>query len=380
MIWGWLLFAVVTACVIVAIARPLVRTALPAEGAASEIDAYKLQLAELNREEARGTFAKEEAEQTRLEISRRLLKASRKDGASSHARYQAVLNSNMAFAGLAAVIALGAAGLYAIYGAAGLPDQPLEARLNAPVERQPVGIQIANVERRLRANPKDLPGWTVIAPVYLKIGQFDKAANAYRRAMQLGGEDEEKLLGLFQSLTFANGGVVPAGAKPALDAALSRNPQSLRGRLWLAILAGQDGRKADAAQIYEQLLSENIPEPMKRLINKQLADLNEKPALPAGSENRQASGGAPEGDQSAMIRGMVDRLAARLMENGEDLEGWLKLIRSYAVLKETKKAWDAAASARAQFASEPKALEQIENLAQSLGLRPGDENGGQPKS
>jgi cytochrome c-type biogenesis protein CcmH len=367
----WLVFAVVTACVILAIARPLVRAASPEAGTSSVIEAYRLQLAELSREEARGTLGKEEAEQSRIEVSRRLLRASRQGSTAPAPGHRANMNPNIMFAGLAAAIALGAAGLYALYGAPGLTDQPLEARLNAPPERQPLDIQIANVERRLRTNPRDALGWTVIAPVYLRTGQFDKAAEAYRRAMQLSGEDEDKLLGLFESLTFANDGLIPAQAKPALDAALSRNPKSLRGRFWLAILAGQEGRKADAVQIYRQLLSENVPGALKGLINKQLAALNEPPPLPGSLENRQASGGAPQGEESAMIRGMVERLAARLAKNGADLEGWLRLIRSYAVLNETAKAQEAAASARAQFASEPKALEQIESLTQGLGLGTG---------
>jgi cytochrome c-type biogenesis protein CcmH len=375
----WLLFAVVTACVILAIARPLAR-AVSAADAASEIDAYRLQLAELSREEARGTFGREEAEQTRIEISRRLLKARRQGGATAASGQRVNLNANIIFAVLAAVIALGGAGLYAIYGAPGLPDQPLEARLNAPVEQQSLAIQIANVERRLRTNPKDALGWTVIAPVYFRTRQFDKAAEAYRRAMQLSGEDEDKLFGLLESLTFANQGMVPAEAKPTLDAALSRNPKSLRGRFWQAILASQDGRKDEAAQIYREMLSENIPEAWRAPINKQLTALNDQPALPSSSASRQTSALAPQGDQGAMIRGMVERLAARLMENGADLDGWLRLIRSYVVLKETAKAQEAAASARAQFASEPKALEQIESLTQGLGLGPGDAKGGQPRS
>jgi cytochrome c-type biogenesis protein CcmH len=108
--------------------------------------------------------------------------------------------------------------------------------------------------------------------------------------------------------------------------------------------------------------------------------LNDQPALPGDSGNQQASGGTPQGDQGAMIRGMVERLAARLIENGADLEGWLKLIRSYAVLKETRKAQEAAASARAQFASEPEALERIDALARGLGLAPASTKEEQPKS
>ncbi|MGO8952282.1 MAG: c-type cytochrome biogenesis protein CcmI [Rhodomicrobium sp.] len=368
----WIIFATVTACVILAVARPLRRAAAPGAGTVSEMQTYKLQLAELNRDEERGTLGKEEAEQTRTEISRRLLKASRRSGAAVPSGKPAYLSANVAFFALAATIAAGAMGLYWVFGTPSMSDRPLEARLNAPPAEQSLAIQIANVERRLRANPKDGAGWAVIAPVYFKTGQFDKAAEAYRRAIQLTGEDEDKLLGLFEVLTFANDGVVPAGAKAPLDAALALNPQSLRGRFWLAVFTAQDGRKADAEQIYREMLGENIPGAWKSMIYRQLAELN---AEPEGQkpESAQASG---EDSQEAMIRSMVERLAARLKENGADLDGWLRLIRSYAVLNETGKARDAAATARAQFASQPQALEQIETLTRGLGLMPAEAKGG----
>jgi len=77
---------------------------------------------------------------------------------------------------------------------------------------------------------------------------------------------------------------------------------------------------------------------------------------------------------------MVERLAARLKQSGADLDGWLMLIRSYAVLKETAKAQEAAESARKQFESEPQALGKIESLTQGLGLMEPDAKGVQPKS
>ena len=372
----WLVFAVLTACVVLIVTRPLGRAGSAGIGAPSEVEAYKLQLAELDRDEERGTLSPAEAEQTRTEISRRLLKASRQSTAAGLPENQGRLNTNVAFISLAAIIAIGAAGLYAVYGAPSEPDQPLEARLNAPLDRQTLGIQMANVERRLRANPKDVRGWDILAPVYFRTEQFEKAANAYSKAMALSGEDEERLYGLFESLTFANNGVVPPGAKAALDKALTRNPKSLRGRFWLAILSDQDGRKADAEQIYRQMLSEDIAPAWKTVINQRIAALNAPPDMGAAAEDQ--AGDTAQGDRSAMIRSMVERLAARLKENGADLEGWLRLIRSYAVLKETGKAQDAAATARQQFASEPQALEQIESLTRGLGLP--DAKGGQPKS
>ncbi len=374
----WLVFALSTALVILALARPLLRAPLVPDGAASEIEAYKLQLAELSREEERGTLGHEEAQQTRTEISRRMLKASRKS--SVNAIPSVRLNTNIAFFVLAAFIAIGAVGIYAKFGSPGQPDEPLEARLDAPPDQQSIGIQIANVERRLRANPRDGLGWSVIAPVYFRIGQFDKAVNAYQKAIELNGEDEDKLLGLTESLIFANNGVLPDQGKPALKAALALNPKSLRGRYWQAFLADQEGKKPEAEQIYRQMLSENIAPAWQGVIKQRLEALNSEPAASNQAENQQASNDVTQGAQGSMIRGMVERLAARLKENAADLEGWLRLIRSYVVLKEADKAQEAAAAARHQFASDANALDQIDTLARNLGMASPDTKGAQPKS
>jgi cytochrome c-type biogenesis protein CcmH len=39
-----------------------------------------------------------------------------------------------------------------------------------------------------------------------------------------------------------------------------------------------------------------------------------------------------ETDRGAMIRGMVERLASRLKQNGDDVEGWLRPVRAYMVM------------------------------------------------
>jgi len=45
----------------------------------------------------------------------------------------------------------------------------------------------------------------------------------------------------------------------------------------------------------------------------------------------------PMADQQAFIRSMVERLAGRLAQNGDDVEGWLKLLRAYSALSERKR-------------------------------------------
>ena len=57
-----------------------------------------------------------------------------------------------------------------------------------------------------------------------------------------------------------------------------------------------------------------------------------------------------------MIRGMVDGLAARLEANPNDVDGWLRLSRSYGVLGESAKSIDAARKAREQAPKRPDVL------------------------
>jgi cytochrome c-type biogenesis protein CcmH len=378
----WLIFAVLTACVILGITRSLRRASSSENAGASEIEAYKLQLQELDREEERGTLGREEAQQTRAEVSRRLLRASRQSLGASPKKSK-VLNGAIAFIAVAAVVSLGSIGTYVYYGKPGIPDQPLEARLNAPPGEQSLDVQVANMERRLKQNPADAAGWAALASIYFKSGLFEKAADTYQRAIDADGQNESMLLGLAESLTFANDGFISEQAAQALKAALKRNPDSTRARFWSALLAEQDGKKADAEKIYRDLLAAKIHPALRKIVTQRLEALSAVADNGSASEERKAAGEdavADRGEEQKMIRGMVERLAARLKENKSDLEGWLRLIRSYAVLKETDKAQDAAATARQEFASDAKALEQIDALAQGLGLASRSANGGQPKS
>jgi cytochrome c-type biogenesis protein CcmH len=359
----WILFALVTAGVILAVARPLGRAAVPALSSASEIEAYRLQLADLDREQELGEIGNEEAEQTRTEISRRLLRASRQGAPAAFSDSPIAFKASHAFFALAAIIAAGTAGVYAIYGTPGLADQPIEARLSAPPSQQPMAIQITNVERRLRKDPNDPAGWAVIAPYYFASGQFDKAAEAYRKAIKLGGSDEEKLLGLYESLAYANEGTIPPEAKGILKTALAKTPKSLRARVWLAIQTAQEGKKAEAEQIYREILGENPPGAWKGLIFKQLAALKDEPEV---QETAQPSGPAAQSERNPMVDALVERLATRLQQNPADLNGWLMLIRSYTALKVPDKAQEALAKARKQFESAPEALAQIDALLKEL--------------
>ena len=84
------------------------------------------------------------------------------------------------------------------------------------------------------------------------------------------------------------------------------------------------------------------------------------PAAPALSDDTIAAAkDMNETDRSAMIRGMVDRLASRLKQNGDDVEGWLRLVRAYMVMGDRDKAKGASADARQAVAGDAERLRAL---------------------
>jgi cytochrome c-type biogenesis protein CcmH len=86
------------------------------------------------------------------------------------------------------------------------------------------------------------------------------------------------------------------------------------------------------------------------------------------TEDMKAAAGMSAADRETMIRGMVGRLATRLAQNGQDVDGWLRLMRAYTVLGERDRARGATADARKAMAGDDGGLRRINDLAKELGL------------
>jgi cytochrome c-type biogenesis protein CcmH len=76
---------------------------------------------------------------------------------------------------------------------------------------------------------------------------------------------------------------------------------------------------------------------------------------------------APD-EQAAMVRGMVERLAARLKQDGSDVEGWLRLVRAYTVMGDRERALSAVSDARRALGHDADKLRRIDALAKELKL------------
>lgn len=104
------------------------RRGTPAPAAAEDLQVYRDQLREVDRDLARGTLNGAEGQRLKTEIARRLLDADRK--ASAALPQAAAGRGGLIAAGLAVLAAAAAAlAIYARTGVPGYPDLPLAARL-----------------------------------------------------------------------------------------------------------------------------------------------------------------------------------------------------------------------------------------------------------
>ena len=381
----WAIFAVLTAVVLYALLRPLAGGS-GGEGSRAAFNAtvYRDQLGEVQSDRERGLIGEGDAEAARIEIARRLLAAD----AETPAEQGSAAHSPLSVLGIALAVGLplAALSLYLIYGSPRLPDQPLIARLQDPASDKNLEVLVARVEARLREHPEEGEGWEVIAPVYMGWRRYADAAEAYRQSIRLLGESPKRLASYGQSLVLGTNGVVTEDARKALERALVLDPKLIEPRLVLIIAKEQDGQLAAAIEDWRDMLATAPADaPWRKLVGQRLAEDEAKLAGKAVPTRPEAAPGpVPQGptpddvaaaqnmspaDRQAMIETMVQGLANRLDQKGDDLAGWLKLVRAYTVLDRKDDALKALEKAKAQFSGNGGALQQLDALAAELGLR-----------
>ena len=377
----WIVFALMTGAALVAVLWPLrQRSVTAAAESGNDAAVYRDQLHEIERDLAAGSLGANEAEAARIEVSRRLLAAEEAQGTRipDPARNPQIGakhpgSTRHLSAGIAAIVlTFGAAGLYLTLGSPDLPGQPLVERIaKAHGDADSVEALFKRVEAHLDQHPDDGRGWEVIAPVYMRLGRYADAAKARANALRLLGATAQRQSDLGEALVAVENGVVTEQAKAAFDAAIRLDTSNVTARFYEGLAAEQDGSRGDAARIWRALLAE-APEEAEwaGFVRQALARVEssggaQMPTPSMGAPNS-PSASAPPQDQ--MIRAMVERLAARLQQDGSDADGWIRLLRSYMVLGESEKARAALIDARSALKNEPDKLRRFEDGAKSLGI------------
>ena len=355
----WVILALMTGAAIFAVIWPLARSGrvMPS---GSEVEVYRDQLDELERDLAAGSIEKKEAEAARVEVSRRLLAAVDAAKAVSNT---AASTSTVSYRRAIALVALlvlpvGAGSLYFRLGSPGLASETLTNRHDIQTDQQAsIENLVAKVELHLQSNPKDGRGWEVLGPVYMQLGRYTDSANAWRNTLLLLGESADREANLGEALMAEANGVVTDEAKSAFVRAVTLDDTTVSARYYLGMAAEQDGKREEAAKIWRELIAE-APSDAHWLndVRTALARIEASPAaLSSGPNAGQIAAATTQSPdpQTTMIRGMVEGLAARLKQDGSDLDGWVRLVRSYKVLGELDKAQAAISDAQNALANDP---------------------------
>ncbi len=362
----WLIFALLTAAAVISVLWPLAKTPRGVGRGAIGVALYKAQLAEIERDEGQSLVAPEDAQGAKAEAARRLMATAEAPvepaQVASPKRVWLVSIAVLIFVPVLAI------SLYARIGRPELPDAPLSARLNAAPARMDLAAAIAKIEAHLVQHPDDGRGYEVLAPVYLRMGRAGDAVHAAQEALRLLGPNAERQELYGEALVSAANGVVTAEAKQSFEAAAAQDPSAAKPRFFLGLAAAQEGDNARAREIWGKLVAEAPQDaPWAQALRERMATLGGGPGE-AQTGVAASIEALPEAGQMSVIRGMVERLAARLAQNGQDLDGWLRLVRSYTVLHESEKARSALIDAKRNLAGDPNAIARIEALARELGL------------
>ncbi|AHG44630.1 cytochrome C biogenesis protein CycH [Rhizobium leguminosarum bv. trifolii CB782] len=376
----WILVAALTAAVAAILLYPLLRGAKAAENSrAGEAAVYRDQLRELDRDLNGGLITPEEADYARAEIGRRLIavSADEPEEAPKPARHHRFTEAFV----LLLLPLLGLC-LYLTTGRPDLPSQPLQARLENP--GNDVAVLIAKAERHLAQSPDDGKGWDVLAPIYFRTMRVNDAQVAYRNAIRLLGPSPVRLDGLAETLMAVSDGVVTEEARRVLEQSLTLEPNNPRARFYVALSMEQAGRPDEARRAFEALAKQSPAEaPWLPLVNEHIAMNGGEPAAPdaepAAPGNPSAPGNPTQqdvaaaenmstGDRQQMIRGMVESLDAKLSVDPNNFEGWMRLVRSYAVLNDKDRAAGALKRGLAAFPAGSEQGRQLLALANELGI------------
>jgi len=364
-----------------------------------DVQVYRAQLAEVDRDVASGLLAVAEADRLRTEISRRILEA---DRLGRGVAAMVPLRGRILAGGGIALVLAGAVGGYLRLGAPGYPDLPLAGRLaaaeafsatrpsqamaeaSAPKlaaaipDGEMAGLMAA-LRKAVADRPDDVQGLALLARNEAALGNLAAAGKAQAaliaaKADAATGADHAMLAEIMIRLA---GGYVSPEAEAQLIAALKLDPANGTALYYSGLMFAQGDRADRTFSVWQGLLEASAPDdPWVAPIRAQIADMAVRAGVkyalaeavgPTADEVSAAADMSPE-DRLAMIQSMVDGLSARLASKGGPVEDWARLITSLGVLGDADQAREIYTEAQGAFAGRVDELAALRAAAVTAGV------------
>lgn len=400
----WIILTVMTASAAVLVAAPFLRRqGIRNASANTQIEVFRDQLREVDREAEQRLIDQDQADAARAEIRRRVLAVDK--AVPSPISQPPYSSPNMAVVGIAGIVVLGSVALYAVNGRPDLPSGPamsdagnprgILAALHAQGQQQSADHNsnatqsgLATVEEmvdrlrlRLAAQPNDPEGWRMLGWSLFSTERYPEAVEAYAKAVALDPGFAGLQSSYGEAIVRSSSGVVTPLASGVFDKALAADAKDPRARFFKGLAVEQSGDKNAALDAWIAILKDASPgegwvsdleqrvAELAREIGTEITGRLAQRKGPTAADIRDAAG-LPADQQTAMIRGMVDGLASRLAVSPRDEEGWIKLIRSYSVLGEAESAKKALQRALQAFDEATPERLRIAAIASGLGILP----------
>lgn len=391
----WMILTLMIALAVVGLAIPLIRPGGALDRRTTSAEVLRSQLVDLDRQAEAGTAPAEDVAALRLEVERRALA----EGAEIVPDRRPLGEKSLfrLALGLAAVVALGGAGLYALLGSPELAGAGPRGAVIAPApadaahEGADVQAMIVQLETQLRETPADVDGWRMLGWSYFQTGRFAEAAEAYGRSAALDPGNAEHFSAQGEALVQAGGGQVTPAALTAFRGALRADAQDPRARYFIAVEMDQRGEREAAMSAWIELInSAPAGAPWATEVRAFVEDLARERGQDISGRLRPApaavaaTGAVPpatrgpsaaqiaeaqtmaSADQQAMVQGMVAGLEERLRTAPRDRDGWVRLMRARMVLGESAAATAAYRNGLRAFADSPAEQAALTEAARGL--------------
>ena len=324
-----------------------------------QIDQLMLARATLDEDHQTGQLSDSDFAATCLDIDRRLLGLSQQVAQASASSPKDQTLTRLAV-GLAIILPLGAALIYAGLGRPDLRDNPLVDRAAEIASRsetitatkENLAQNLARAQAATVTTPDDIESWLKLAEAAASVNDSATEIRALRMARQLTNDDPSVLSLLAEALSRAADGQVTVPARDLIDTVLATDPDEPRALFLSGLAAFQDGDYQAAVTRWQRLLSISTADaPWLPIVRANIAQAAEAGgiALPTANgpdaDSIAAAADMTAKDRQAMILSMVESLRDRLDETPDDTEGWLRLARAYDVLGDRAAAFTALARA-----------------------------------
>ncbi len=299
-------------CVAVVFLWVLLREKKPvtqASQAKANAKVYRDQILDLDREHDSGHLSDQEWQQSRDELSLRLLEdTSAVDDPAAKAEKPALWTAVV----LAVALPLGSMGLYMWVGQ---PEalEPLALKTPDQVDPKDLAQMAQTLSEKLKAKPDNLQGWVMLGRTYRTLENFDAALQAFDRALKLTDDDDLKLERI-EVIAMKRQGQFEGEPWNVIREILQKDPEHFGALLTAGSASYAEGKFADALKYWEKArkpLDANNPD-LPGLDNA-IATVRDKLGLPA-----QAAGAAATVPASSASN-------AKVMSTGLNVSGQISL-------------------------------------------------------